>query len=256
MIQVQPQCFLNLTGWVGSIGCTRAPQRCSIGFKSRPLKDIHRVVLENLLWYLGCVLRVIGRFSSRMFLYIPAFIFLSIHRVLTPPSPCPDSSAQMARKNPAGYKPLPLTDKGGLCAHRDLHSSRNCSVPFRRFMLPDNPVSEVYRELLWLQACCALWRALSAVGSYIDRCEPSKSCPINWIEHRRTPSQTEKKRLMISGNRIHPSFMANTVNTCIHVMSIFLSLFKKCKNIMLTLWPVVCNFEGDEFHSIRNKAGK
>lgn len=68
-------------------------------------------------------------------------------------SPPPAPTAQLrwpasSRKSPAGYKLLPLTDKGGLRAHRDLHSSRNCFVPFPRFMPPDNPVSEVYRELL------------------------------------------------------------------------------------------------------------
>lgn len=72
---------------------------------------------------------------------------LSIGFLPSPPAR-PDSSALMARKNPAGYKLFPLTDKLGLCAHRDLHSSRNCSAAFRRFMPPDNPVSEGCRELL------------------------------------------------------------------------------------------------------------
>lgn len=97
MIQLQPQDFLNLTQQVwhtrlsflsssnrlgGKCRCTRTLQRCSIGFRSGPLKDIHRVTLEPLLWYLGCVLWVIGRFSSRISLYIAAFLFLSILRVL------------------------------------------------------------------------------------------------------------------------------------------------------------------------------
>lgn len=157
---------------------------------------------------------------------------------LPPPPARPDSSALMARKNPAGYKLLPLTDKLGLCAHRDLHSSRNCSAPFCRFMPPDNPVSEVCRELLWLQARCALWRTVShgvlyrqvwAIQIMSNQRNWSKADVI-------TDGKTSDDRLKYDAPELHASFTAKAVNT-------WYTCDVKIKNT-LTLWAVVCNFEG------------
>lgn len=50
------------------------------------------------------------------------------------------------------------------------HLTPLASVPFPRSVPWDNSASEVWRQFLWLHAWFVLWRVLSAVGLYIDRC--------------------------------------------------------------------------------------
>lgn len=50
------------------------------------------------------------------------------------------------------------------------HLAPRASVAIPRFVPRDNPVSEVYRQFLWLHAWFVLWRALSTVGPGGDRC--------------------------------------------------------------------------------------
>lgn len=50
------------------------------------------------------------------------------------------------------------------------HLTPLASVPFPRSVPWDNSASEVWRQFLWLHAWFVLWRALSTMGPYIDRC--------------------------------------------------------------------------------------
>lgn len=117
-----------------------------------------------------------------------------------------------------------FTDDGCHCAHWDLQSSRIFSVPFPRFVPPDNPVSEDYRQFLWLHAWFVLWHALSNCGTlYRQACAFPNHVQSTEFTTGGLQLSCRNISRMISGNRMHLSsilsFMAKAVNTYVRVIS-------------------------------------
>lgn len=109
--------------WIGSVGAHPLSGLSSTGFKFRPLKHIHRVVLKSLLWYLGCVLTVV---------------------VLLKDEPRPVWGQQ---RSGAGFHP------GHLCTSR--HSSFPLSGLVSQFLPLSLPLKNIPRE--W---CCCHYASL------------------------------------------------------------------------------------------------
>jgi hypothetical protein len=84
------------------------------------------------------------------------------------PSPpiAPFGWAASSSKSLGGSKLLPFKKDGAHCVLGDF---QHFLVPFPRSLLRHNPVSELYRQFLWLHG---LVFALTSVGPYIDRCVP------------------------------------------------------------------------------------
>ena len=141
----------------------RSLQRCSIGIKSGPLKNIQRLVPKPLMCCLGVCLgflscwkvnlppqsEVLSRFSSRIFLYFAPFIFPSILTSL--PVPAIEKhphNLMLAGRSLGGSKLLPFKNDGGHNVLGDLQCCRHILVPFRRSVPRHNPVSELYGQFL------------------------------------------------------------------------------------------------------------
>lgn len=101
------------------------------------------------------------------------------------------------------------------------HLTPLASVPFPRSVPWDNSASEVWRQFLWLHAWFVLWRALSTVGPYIDRCV--------FAIHVQPTEFTGIFRKHLSSIL---KFTAKAVNT--YIRTIFLGFsFKIIKNIYI-----------------------
>ena len=132
-----------------------------------------------------------------------------------------------------GSKLLPFKNGGGHCVPEDLQCCRNVLVPFPRSVPRHNPVSELYGQslrphgLVFAPTCTVNCGVLyRQVHTHL-----SKSCPINLIYHRWTPSCRNISR-MINGNRMHQSSVSgliakglNTYLNKVFLVFIFLNLF-------------------------------
>ncbi len=190
----------------------RSLQRCSIGFKSGLWLGHSRTVTE-LLWSHSFVILAVclgslscwkvnlrpslrswalwRRFSSRISLYLAAFIFPSIatsrpvpaaekhpHSMMLPP-PCFTVGTVLDRwwaapgflhtyrleLRPKSYWIMEATVLLGT-----LSAAEFFFVTLARSVPCHNSVSELFRQFLWPHDSHLLWHALWAVRSYIDRC--------------------------------------------------------------------------------------
>jgi hypothetical protein len=128
--------------------------------------------------------------------------------------------ATISRKSFGDSKLLPCKNEGCHCVLGDLQCYRNVLVPFSRSTQSCLGTLRSVPSTSWLGFCSdMLCLALSTVGLYIDRCAFSKSCPVNWIYHRWTPSCRNSSR-MINGNQIYlksfSRFIAKGLNTYIN----------------------------------------
>jgi hypothetical protein len=95
--------------------------------------------------------------------------------------------AASSRKSLGGSKLIPFKNDGGHCVLGDIPCCRHFLVPFPKSVPRHNPVSELYGHLLqphgWVFAltCSQMWD-LILTGVCL-----SKSCPINWNNHKWTP---------------------------------------------------------------------
>jgi hypothetical protein len=130
-----------------------------------------------------------------------------------------------SRKSLGGSKLLPFKNDGGHCVLGDLPCCRNVLVPFPRSVPLHNPVSELYRQFFWPHG---LVFALTCTVNWQVRL--SKSCPINGIYYRWTPSCINISR-MINGNRMHLSSISSVIANSLHtyVNKVFLFFLYICK---------------------------
>ena len=138
---------------------------------------------------------------------------------------------------------------GGHCVLGDLQCCRNILVPFPRFVLRHNPVSELYGQflrsfgLIFALTCTVtggtLYRQLCAFPNHVQS-----------IEFTTGGLQSSFRNIsrMFNGNRMQRSSISRLIakgrNTYVNKVSvlIFYTFAKKSKPVFaLSLWDIMCN---------------